>query len=68
MFMRWLRNQLDQAVRKLQKLLVLGDSSYDNLEMWKGLPQRVILLVRTAKNRRLQQMPGPYQGKGRKRK
>lgn len=68
MFMRWLRNQLDQAGRKLQKLLVLGDGSYDNLEMWQGLPQRVILLVRTAKNRRLHQMPGPYQGKGRKRK
>ena len=67
-FIAWLRSQLDQAGRKLQKLLVLGDGSYDNLSLWKSLPKRVILLVRTAKNRRLHAMPETYKGKGRKRK
>lgn len=67
-FIDWLRRQLDGVGRALQKMLVLGDGSYDNLEMWKKLPERVILLVRTAKNRRLHALPEPQAGRGRKRK
>jgi hypothetical protein len=68
MFIKWLRSQLDRVERKLQNVLVLGDGSYDNLGLWKSLPERVVLLVRTAKNRRLHAMPEPQPGRGRRRK
>lgn len=36
--------------------------------MWRGLPARVTLVVRTARNRRLRHLPPPAVGRGRRRK
>jgi len=64
-FLQWLRGGLDQAGRKAQKILVLADGSFDVLELWRSLPDRVILVTRTARNRCLyylpkaQEHPGP---------
>ncbi len=65
-FIQWVRGQLDRHQRSAQPLLVLGDGAYDKVEFWKGLPERTFGAVRTAKNRILRELPGPYQGKGRK--
>jgi hypothetical protein len=46
----------------------LVDGSFDNTELWKALPQRVIMLARTAKNRALYLLPGVYAGRGARRK
>lgn len=64
----WVRQQLDQAQRARQPLLVLGDGAYDNRGFWQGLPERVVAAVRTARNRVLWALPGPYAGRGRRRK
>lgn len=64
----WTRQQLDAVGREDQPLLVLGDGSYDNVGFWQGLPPRVIVAVRTARNRCLRHLPAPYAGRGRRRK
>ena len=66
-FMQWVRQELDAAGRAAQRLLVLADGAYDTLGLWRGLPERTILVVRTAKNRRLRELPGAYSGRGRRR-
>ena len=53
----WLRSGLDQAGRKEQQILVLADGGFDVLELWRRLPERVILVTRTARNRRLYYLP-----------
>lgn len=58
----------DAAGRKAQQLLVLADGAYDTVGLWQGLPERVVLVVRTAKNRRLRELPPPTNGRGRPRK
>jgi len=67
-FVAWVRDQLDEAGRQAQTVLWLGDGGFDNIELWKALPERVVMLVRTAKNRGLYQLPGPYAGRGARRK
>lgn len=67
-FVNWMRGILDQAQRTAQMLVVLADGAFDKTELWKALPARVVLIVRTAKNRVLHELPGPYSGKGRRRK
>jgi hypothetical protein len=67
-FLIWLRAELDRADRKAQWILALTDGSYDCVEMWKTLPERVVLLTRTARNRRLRALPDPQEGRGRPRK
>jgi hypothetical protein len=67
-FMAWVRGQLDAAGRKAQCVLFLGDGSFDNINLWKARPKRVVVLVRTAKNRALYHLPGPYIGRGAHRK
>jgi hypothetical protein len=57
--MRWLRRELDAAGRIDQDLLVVGDGSYDSAALWTELPERTILLARTARNRALFALPGP---------
>lgn len=47
---------------------MLGDSHYDNLGLWKGLPEGVFLLARSARNRVLHELPGAQSGRGRRRK
>ena len=56
-FLDWTRQGLDQEGRKQQLLLALADGSFDTLNFWRGLPERTILAVRTARNRRLYYLP-----------
>jgi hypothetical protein len=67
-FVSWVRSQLDEAGRSAQPVVVLGDGAYDREGLWRGLPERTALIVRTAKNRRLRSLPGEYTGRGRRRK
>lgn len=65
---RWVRQKLDSFGREKQLVLFLGDGAYDQVEFWKRLPERVVMAVRTAKNRALWALPEPYSGRGRRRK
>lgn len=67
-FLRWLREQLATEERADQRVLMVGDGHYDNLNLWRDLPEGVILLARSAKNRVLYHMPGPPTGRGRHRR
>ena len=64
----WLRTPFRACGRASQRLLVVADGSYDTLELWKQLPDGVILLARSAKNRVLYHRPGAPTGLGRPRK
>lgn len=64
----WVRQGLDEAGRSAECLVVLGDGAYDTVEFWKGLPERVVGVVRTARNRKLRQLPEAQEGRGRRRK
>ncbi|MCL6451974.1 MAG: transposase [Acetobacteraceae bacterium] len=64
-FLRWVRDELDEAGRPGQRVLVLGDGNFDVLEFWRGLPEKVVLAVRTARNRCLYRLPTPRGGRGR---
>jgi hypothetical protein len=57
--MTWLRTELDAAGRQEQQLLVVGDGSYDTAALWTSLPERTILVARTARNRALFALPVP---------
>ncbi len=67
-FVGWVRSQLDALGRQAQWILLVVDGSFDTTELWKGLPPRVVMLARTAKNRCLYHGPGPYAGRGARRK
>jgi hypothetical protein len=67
-FVTWVRSQLDALGRERQRVLLLVDGSFDQIELWKALPQRVVMLARTAKNRALYHLPGAYPGRGARRK
>lgn len=66
-FLRWLRDGLDRAKHTGQQILVLADGGFDVLELWRELPENVILLTRTARNRALSYLPerDPHPGRGR---
>lgn len=64
-FVQWLRSSLDELGRSKQRILALADGSFDTIGMWQGLPPRVALLVRTACNRVLYELPAAYAGRGR---
>lgn len=66
--LRWLRAELDAVGRPEQRLLIVGDGSYDTVALWRQLPERVVLLVRTARNRALFELPAPREGRGRPRR
>jgi DDE superfamily endonuclease len=61
----WLRKCLDSAGRPLQRLLVVADGSYCVKDLFRALPEGVILLARCAKNRALYEPPGPWAHKNR---
>lgn len=62
-FLHWLRDQLTGCGRARQPVLLVGDGSYDNLGLWQGLPEGVVLLARSAKNRALYHLATPEPGK-----
>lgn len=67
-FLTWVRQQLKRHGREAQGVLMVADGSYDNLNLWKRLPDGIILLARSAKNRVLYHLPQTQQGRGRRRK
>jgi hypothetical protein len=64
-FLHWTRQSLDEAGRERQMILTLADGSFDTLNFWRGLPERTVLAVRTARNRRLYYLPEKREGPGR---
>jgi len=56
-FLTWLLTHMTRLGRPGQRILMLGDGSYDTLSMWQHLPSDVILLARSAKNRALFHLP-----------
>lgn len=58
LFLHWVKEQLSKAGRVDQQVLMVGDGSYDTLGLWKGLPEGVVLLARSARNRALYERPG----------
>ena len=58
-FLVWLREQLERLGRAHQALLMVADGGFDTIDLWKGLPDGVILMVRSAKNRVLYHLPAP---------
>lgn len=67
-FVEWVRGGLDGAGRHRQGLMVLGDGAYDTVGFWQGMPERAVGIVRTARNRRLRELPGTEVRRGRRRK
>jgi hypothetical protein len=65
-FLTWLKAQLAVCGRASQRILMVADGSYDTLKLWQNLPEGVILLVRSAKNRVLHALPQPTHKRGRK--
>lgn len=64
--LRWVRQELDAAGRKAQLLLALVDGGFERtIEFWRQLPERTVLLGRTARTRVLFALPGDYSGLGR---
>lgn len=64
--LKWVRKELDAAGRKAQSLLVLVDGGLERpVAFWQQLPQRTVVLGRTARSRVLYAMPGEYPGRGR---
>lgn len=51
-FLHWTRQELDDVGRGAQVVLALAEGVYDTLNFWRGLPDRTVLAVRTARNRR----------------
>lgn len=65
-FLVWLKAQLAQHGRRSQQVLMVADGHYDTINLWKHLPEGVILLARSAKNRVLWTLPGPTARKNRR--
>lgn len=63
-FLKWVRTRLDAAGRRQQTILALADGGFDVLDLWRGLPKRVVLVVRTARNRALFHLPEPDPERG----
>lgn len=56
-FVGWLTSQFQRLGRAQQALLMVADGGFDTLGLWKDLPDGVILMVRSAKNRVLYHVP-----------
>jgi hypothetical protein len=66
--LHWLRACFSALGRARQRILFVGDGHYDHIGLWRELPERVILLARSARNRALFHLPEPQPGRGRRRK
>lgn len=64
----WLRERMDALGRSLQRLLVVADGTYCTSELFKKLPEGVVLLARCAKNRALYELPLPEKSRRRGRR
>jgi len=62
-FLVWLRKQLTGCGQAAKTVLCVGDGTYDNLLLWQKLPEQVVLLARSARNRALYHLPAPPTGK-----
>lgn len=62
--MAWVRTRLDTLGRASQVLVVVGDGAYSTASVLMGLPERVMLVARCAKNRALFTLP-TYRPEGR---
>lgn len=56
-FVSWVRAQLDQRGRASQPVLLVADGRYEVLDFWRGLPERTVAALRTARNRVLYELP-----------
>lgn len=64
--LRWVRSQLDGMQREKQWVLALVDGGFERVgEFWRQLPERTVVLGRTARSRVLYGLPEEYQGRGR---
>jgi hypothetical protein len=63
----WTRHALDAAGRQAQRMLALGDGHYSTRHIWAGLPARVDVMARCARNRALYALPSVRSGRGRPR-
>lgn len=64
----WVRQQLDSAGRQAQDLLVLVDGGFERVvAFWRQLPERSLVLGRTARSRVLYALAPGYRGRGRPR-
>lgn len=64
-FLEWLQSCLSAQGRAEQQVLMVADGHYDIINLWKHLPDGVVLLARSAKNRALYTLPGPTARKNR---
>lgn len=55
-FLHWLLVVLRKLGRATQQILMVADGSFDTVRLWEGLPEGVILLARSAKNRVLHEL------------
>ncbi len=65
-FLVWVKQQLATHGRAGQPVLMVADGHYDTVPLWQALPEGIILLARSAKNRVLWTLPGPTARKNRK--
>lgn len=56
-FLRWLLEQCLKHERSKQNILMVADGSYDTINLWKNLPDGIVLMARSAKNRVLHYLP-----------
>ncbi len=63
----WLREHMDALGRSMQRLLVVADGTYCTAELFKELPEGVVLLARCARNRALYELPLPPKSKKKRR-
>ena len=56
-FLLWVRQQLAAHGRAAQRVLMVADGHFDTLKLWQHLPEGVVLLARSAKNRVLWTLP-----------
>lgn len=56
-FLTWLQDQFARLERVGQRILMVVDGSYDTLGLWRCLPEGVVMLARSAKNRVLHRLP-----------
>lgn len=65
-FLVWVKQQLALWGRPGQPVLMVADGHYDTINLWRHMPEGVIMLARSARNRVLWQLPGSGARKNRR--